>query len=54
MEKFRFFLSIEVSSETCLLCADLLKAKGKVTIFNDEGWISLKQQRKVVQDQLVI
>ena len=44
MEKFRSFLSVEDSSETCLLCGDLLLTKGKFTIFMDEGWISLKQQ----------
>ena len=30
MEKVRSFLSIEDSSETCLLCGDLLKTKGKL------------------------
>ena len=38
------FLSVEDSSETCLSCGDLFKTKGKVAIFKDEGWISLKQQ----------
>ena len=44
MEKVKSYLSVELESESCFLCGDLIKKKDKITVFKDEGWLSLREQ----------